>query len=451
MQLNQESVATPLDPPANVAAPVRARLWHQRSGRLLVSLADQGVCSATNFLTSVLVGRSVSETAFGMFGVALFTWLMLTEVGNALVSTPHQVLSPRYKGDELRRFHGSNLLASLAIGVLTMLLLAAGGATVWATGDHAMGQTLLALSLAIGAILTRQFTRQFSFSVHNQLLALAVDSVVALVQLGVLGLLFVTHTISPVRAVLVIGLANGAAMGVFLLAARHQFKLSVRHAKEDARRIWPIAKWLVLSGLVWTVGVHGYGPLVLILSGKANAGAWTACFGIAALANPLLMGLQNLVGPSIARAYTNRPADGFRRYVVKCSVGLGVAMLPFAIFLVFFGDFVVRIFGDHYAGNGLVVGILGVSMLTHAIGFAAARGLMAIHQTRHDVVGNVLALLAMVVAGVPLIITHGVVGAAVSFVVGVVLGNGYRVLAFYQSTQAPRDVEAPMPLVGGAT
>ncbi|MEL7237365.1 MAG: polysaccharide biosynthesis C-terminal domain-containing protein [Planctomycetota bacterium] len=419
--------------PADATAP-RRRLM-RRGLKVGTSLADQAACSATNFLTGVLVSRSVTEAEFGLYGTALATLLIITEAHNALISTPHQVLSPRLHGGDLRRFNGSNLLGSLSLGGVSLIGLLAASTVVWLLGDEHFGQTMLALAIAMWAILARQFARQFSFAMHRPAMALLVDAIMAVVQLGTLFVLFRNGQLGPVSAVIVIGVANAIAVGVFLLLDRRRFAPRPVDARRDFAATWPMAKWLVFSGVLWTLGMHGYPPLIFGVAGKEQAGIWTACFGIAALANPLLMGIQNIVGPAVAHAYTAHTVEGFRRYVLRITAGFGGLVLPFAIVVSIFGELLVSIYGPQYTGYGAIVGILAFSTLTHAIGFPSARGLMAIHQTRHDLIGNVITLAVMLSAGIALIAMYGVLGAALSFVISEVLGNGYRVAAFLWLTR----------------
>ncbi len=405
----------------------RARAASDRFGRLGVSLVDQASVSATNFLTGVLIGRACSQEQLGLYGIGLAVLLIITEFHQAFVSTPHQVLYPKWTDAVARRrFNGSALLHSLSIGVVAGVGLAVAGAVV----GGEIGGALLALAVAAWAVLARHFARLFSFTTLRPSAALALDGGVALLQLGGLAVLAWTGRLSATSAFLWIGLANLASLVAWLLPLRREFAPSPQHALADVKTTWPLSRWIVLSGITWTLGMHAYPLLVGGLRSAAEAGVWTACFGIAALANPLLMGVQNWLGPAVAHAATDRSAADFRRLVLHASAAFGLLMVPVVLGTFLFGDLLVQAYGPEYAEHGSLVALLTLATLCHAVGFPSARGLFADGHAIHDFLGNVVTLALLLAVGIWLVSAFGVTGAAWSFVIGLAAGNAYRLIAF---------------------
>ena len=425
-----EAPAVPLQAAPPLAA--RLRALYDRFGRLGVSLADQAGVSATNFLTGVLIGRACSPEQLGLYGIGLAVLLIVTEVHQAFVSTPHQVLYPRQPGDaERRRFNGSALLHSLAIGGIV-------GVGVLVAALFSGGQTggvLLALAVAAWAVLARYFARLFSFTTLRPAAALWLDGGVALLQLGGLATLAWTGRLSAMSAFVWIGVSNAVALIAWLLPLRREFAPAPAAAVGDFKKTWPLSRWVVLSGVTWTLGMHAYPLLIGGLRTPAEAGVWTACFGIAALANPLLMGIQNWLGPVVAHAAVSRPRPAFRRLVLRASIGFGLLMTPVVLGTFLFGDWLVRAYGPEYATHGGLVAMLTLATLAHAVGFASARGLFADGRALHDFAGNLVTLALLLTIGLWLVARHGVDGAAWSFVIGMAAGNAYRVLAFLATSR----------------
>ena len=71
----------------------------------------------------------------------------------------------------------------------------------------------------------------------------------------------------------------------------------------DLKRNWTFGKWVFASGLLWTASTNLYPWLLAFFHGAAAAGTFAACMGVVSASNPVLLGIQNLVGPKIAHEY----------------------------------------------------------------------------------------------------------------------------------------------------
>lgn len=409
-----------------------------------MALGDQAAVSGTNFLTGLLVGRACAPEVFGRYVMALSLVLLLSEMHHALISTPHTIFSPRYQGSRLAEFNGSTLGQCLILGGLCALgLIAAAVLLPERTQDlEALGSVLLALAVSIWAIFARNYARLFSFAIHRPRVALAVDAAVMLLQLGSVGLLAWNDALNSQRAILLIGGANAAAALAWFIPSRRRFSIDVGRSLSTIRQTWPLARWVFFSGLLWTLSIHAYPWVISFILGHDGVGIWGACFAIAAVANPLLMGLQNLVAPSIAHAFTRRDTVGFRRHVLRLAVGFAGLMIPFAIPAALLAEWFVRLYGEVYAGNGHIVTILAASTIIQGFSFSLSRGLFAAHQARHDLIANVVSLGVLLLVGYPLISRFGVAGAAGCLVASEVLGALYRLGSFLISTRDPMDEPA---------
>ena len=393
------NVPKPTSLPAGFASGIRRSSFITHHFRFLVSLADQAAVSGTNFLSGVVIGRACSEAEFGRYGMALAAMLVLTEVGNALVGTPHQVMYPRLAAANRPRFNGATLWHAVGLAALV----ATGFLAAGAVAGGSTGSVLLALSVAAAAVLVRYYARLFSFTVLRPAAALVLDGTVCVLQLGGLIVLWRAGRLTPASALLVIAAANGLALSAWLLARRGDFaRVTPRDAAGDLRRTWPLARWVFFSGLLWTLGMHTYPWLVGGLRGEAAAGAWAACFGIGALANPLMMGVQNLVGPAVAHEHAKDAGPAaFRRFVMLATVGFALAMVPFVAAAAVFGEVFLKLYGEgKYAGYGPVVALLAASTVAHALGFPSSRALMATGRARQDTMANVVVLIVLLTGGV---------------------------------------------------
>ena len=62
------------------AAALRAKATHAAAGRGLLLVADQGVASATNFLTTIMIGRACLPEELGLYSLAFSLSIVLMTV-----------------------------------------------------------------------------------------------------------------------------------------------------------------------------------------------------------------------------------------------------------------------------------------------------------------------------------------------------------------------------------
>ncbi len=221
-----------------------------------------------------------------------------------------------------------------------------------------------------------------------------------------------------------------------LLLRRREFVVRFSRVAGDLRTTWGLSRWIFLSGIVWTVGTHGYPLLIGGLRGKAEAGVWFACYTLAALANPLLMGITNSLGPAVANRAAANDSAGLRRFVGRSSVAFAGLMACWAMVALIGGELFLKVYDDKYAGYGALVGVLSLVSVAHSLGFASSRGLFALGGARHDFIANLLALAVMLGLGSWLVWSFGVFGGAAAMVASVAAGNAYRIVGFYKLARA---------------
>ncbi|MEM7808321.1 MAG: polysaccharide biosynthesis C-terminal domain-containing protein [Planctomycetota bacterium] len=398
----------------------------RRGLRLGLTLGDQAVVSGTNFLSNVMLAKALAKPELGVYGMAFAGLLFATEAVHALVSTPHQVLLARRDKAERSIFNGSALTHALGVGLLVSGIVAivalAGGGTTFAT-----------LAAMAWAVLLRYFVRVFCFTTGTPGWALPLDVITSVIQLGGIWILWQTGNLSATTALLTLGTANVVSASVVLLARRREFRIQWHRVLADLSATWSLSRWIFASGIVWTVGTHGYPLLIGVVRDKSSAGIWFACYGLAAIANPLLMGITNSLGPAVANRAASGSASDLERFVGIASLAFAGVMSVYATAAFFLGEWMLQLlYDDKYAGFGNVVGIMALVSIVHALGFASSRGLFALDAARPDFVANILALGVMLGAGTWLTWSFGIRGAAVAMVLSVATGNVYRIVCFFR-------------------
>ena len=398
----------------------------------IATLADQGVASATNFLTGVIIGRACAKEEFGLYMLGFSIVLFVMTLQTSLISTPYMVYSPRLIGREHGRYTGSTLIHQLALSALTIFALAVGGVALsFGVGPQGLAPVVWALVVVITFILVREYARRVCFANLQVKTALLLDSCVAVVQVSGLLLLAYLGVLSAGLAYWVVGLACGLAVVGWLIRMRKTFALQLTRAISDLGRNWSFGKWVFASGLRWALSMNLYPWILAAFHGTASTGVWAACFGVAAIGNPLLLGMQNFLGPKIAHSYAEGGTMALRRFVIKASGFFSLVIAPFCVLLlVFGGSLIVILYGDKYTGNGLVVSILALNLLVSAMAFCFSRALFAMERADVDFAVNFVALFILLTLGFWLVKAFGPLGVACGLLSGNTVATAVRYILF---------------------
>jgi O-antigen/teichoic acid export membrane protein len=395
-------------------------------------LADQGVVSATNFLTGVIIARVCSKEELGLYMLGFSLILLTADLQTSLIATPYMVYAPRLKDDAHAMYTGSTLIHQLALCFLIVLALAGGEiATRHGVGPRGLGPVLWALVAVATLIMLRDYARRVFFACLKVRRALILDTCIAAGQIGGLLLLARFGLLSASRAYWVVGFACGIAVLGWLWSERSFYRLRISQSLADFKKNWAFGKWVFAGGLVWAISMNLYPWLLAVFHGTVSAGTWAACLGAVALGNPAVLGAQNFLGPKIAHVYAEEGARALRGFVLKASLAFALTMSLFGLGMMLVGgSLVALLYGDRYAGNGLVVTILAFNLAVSAVAFSFSRALYTVERADVELVVNLVGLFIMLSLGLWLVQSYGILGAALGLLAANTAATGVRVGAF---------------------
>ena len=403
------------------------------------TLANQGVVSATNFLTGVAIGRFCTKDQFGLYMLGFTIVLFVADLQTSLISTPYMIYSPRLKENDLRIYNGSSLLHQVVFSILLILALAAWGGYLFSGfGPPGLAPILLSLSAVIGFIMMREFIRRFCFANLAMRTSLIFDSFISVLQLSGLFLLAHLGFLSANLAIWIIGCACGFGSAAWLLLFRSSFAMRIGQSLIDFKANWRFAKWVFASGILWAVSMNLYPWFLTLFHGTASAGEWGACLGVLGLINVPLMGIQNFIGPKISYVYANNGESGLRSFAFKTSMLVGIIMSALCYVLYLFGDpLMVFLYGAKYTGNGSVIFVLALSLVAASLAFAFSRGLFALERADIDFKVNFIPLIILFTFGIWFVRYHGPLGAAYGLLLANLAAAAVRFFSFTVLTRTP--------------
>jgi O-antigen/teichoic acid export membrane protein len=397
------------------------RLWQLGTSRPVLSIADQGVVSAGNLLSVVIITRLCSRAEYGYYALAFTLVVAFAIAQQSLITEAYKVFVHRVDGEARRRYTGSTLLHQIAFAAAasTLLALVAGaGALTGALGGVATVMAPLAAVMAL--VLFKEYARQISFAHLQPALALALDSGVALVQVAVLAALAWTGNLSAATAVLALGVAAGLSALGWIAARWRAFQPVRAEALPDFRRNWVFGRWIFAYGILFTASVQSYPWILTTLHGPEATGTYGACFMVVnLLTNPLVIGLGSFLGPKTAQAFALGGVEALAPVVAKASLFFVLALGAFCAALFFVGGWIlVLLSGEKYAGHGSVVFVLALAQLAWAYTVPANSALYAMERGEVGFRALLFALAVTLTAGVALVWAWGPMGAAAGLLAG---------------------------------
>lgn len=411
----------------------------------IFSFADQAVASGTNFLTGVIIGHLCSKAELGLYTLGFSLVTLITSLQISLITTPYMVYAPRLERRAHALYTGSALLHQLVFCLIAMLGVMGGALVVGhGIGPMGLGPVLRALVLVIAPMMLREHARRIIFARLQFTTALIFDSFIALGQIGGLLLLARFGLLSASCAYLVTGLVCGIAVLGWLWSDRRFYHLQISESLADFKKNCTLGKWVFASGLVWTVVMNLYPWLLAAFHGVASTGVWAACLGVISIGNPMLKGIQNLVGPKIAHLYASQGPRALHRLVLKITalIAIPIALLCAAM-VTWGGSLLVLLYGKQYAGNSLVVAILALNLLVGAVTISFSPALFAVNRARMDFIANLAALFIITALGVWLVWVFGALGAALGLLGASVAASAVRTTVFLRS---PTSIVGQCPL-----
>ena len=339
---------------------------------------------------------------------------------SSLILVPYLVYSPRLNPGEHARYRGSTLIHQLGLSALAIIVLTLGGVILSiGIGPQGLAPVVWTLVVVSTFISLRDYIRQISFANLCFNKALILDLGVSALQLFGIILLTSLGLISAKMAYWVIGLSCGLASLGWIVWMRQAFAPQIAQSISDLVVNWKLGKWVFASGLLLILSMVLYPWVLAFFHGIASNGVWGACFGIAAICNPLLLAMQSFLGPKLSHSYAESGGMGLRRFLFKACAVSSLVLTPLCVLLFSFGgSLVVVVYGDKYAGNGLLVSILALNLMVLNISFSLSKTLIVMEHAKVEFAANFVALFVLLMLGVWLIKYFGPVGMAFGILAG---------------------------------
>jgi O-antigen/teichoic acid export membrane protein len=379
-----------------------------RSG---LSIVDQVVCSASSFVTLVILSRALLPADLGTYILVFNAVLMLTGLQQGFVTGPYRALgAPR--GFAVGFVAAQARIQAALLACETLLLaaflhwyLAVDGARLAASigvlvllQSHEFVRTVLATRLAVPRLL--------ALDVVTHTLRL-----LGLFAMQRMGLLSVTTALG--------WLAASSLVAWFQMD--RQWFAAVAIA-EVWRANWRFGRWLLVESVAHLISTRSYLYVIGALLGREQVAALSASQNLANAVNVIVMGLTAAAVP-IARLKLEREGyDAWKSWLTTVALLMLLASGgAFAAIAVFARPLVGWLYPSFYAPYAPLVIVLAFGMLLEALSANLTSAFWTAGRPELNVAGKVIAAAAAVVWAYPGVTAFGIFGAAAGLVLSPVI------------------------------
>ncbi|HET6889531.1 MAG TPA: hypothetical protein VFH31_00395 [Pyrinomonadaceae bacterium] len=413
----------------SIASLQTVNFWLKRYRRVNWAVADQSVVSGVNFLTGVLLARALGIEEFGVFALAWMAVVLLSAVQGALIISPMMSVGPQQTEYPAPIYYGAVVVQQLVACILSfLLLLVAVKASALLFPNWKIEGFALPLAAAACAFQAQEFIRRYLFVQDKSALAFANDAVKYVGQLGLLLVLFQTHSLNIERALWVIAGISALAVAGGMFSLR-QVKWEQAASLRVWKRNWQFSKWLVPSALMQFAA----GNLFFIAAGSfvgvAAVGAMKAAANIMGMTHVLLLGLGNVVPRTAAWWYREGKLPALVAYLKKVALLIGLTTGIVALIAAIAPRFWFSLFfGPQFADYGYVLQWLALCYLVTSMVLPVQVGLQTLEYTRPIFTARLITTILSAVTVIPVVGSFGLLGALAGTLGSVLIF--YGILAF---------------------
>jgi O-antigen/teichoic acid export membrane protein len=420
----------------------------------VLALCDQAVISLGNFLTGVVLGRLAGKEQLGLYALCWTIVCTTIDLSGALTTTPYTVFSPHLRRFQRRSYIGNMFLLHCVISVTAAVLLAA-ASLLYTSERSAVGMLRVLLTTAAVLVLlnAREFARRICFADLAIGFALILDTVFLALHVAGLMMLWRNEALAASAVYLLLGIIALVQTTTWCFVYRAKIKVTKEWWSEGLRN-WHFSKWVLGSGLLWTLATYLYPWLLAAYHGTMSAGVWASCSAVVAVGNPVLGGLINYLGPRLSTLYAREGHAAMRTYVYRSSVLLVLMLSPFALALSFWGGRIMSaLYGPAYADTQPILILLSLNLLALSFTQPYSRGLFALQSAKIDMVVNLAALVLLFTCGVIAVKFYSLTGAAFALLLSTTITAAMRFAAFAKATGpiSPSETLQPSQWVAAAS
>lgn len=387
-----------------------------------LSLVEQGLISAANFLALLFLARGLDSATFGTFSYAWLILLFVVNLQRSAVVVPFVIhtAEPGTLAAEadlwtrLNRWTTALSAAALAGTAAALPLFAAPG---W------MVAAFLMAALFVPPAFGYEFRRRWLIQLDRYGAAVFAALLYLVIYLGGVAAAVALHSLE-VAALAFLAANGGAALLCAILAPRLPRSAKPAPFAPFLRRLAHFIGWSVASNLAY----NGYGhlpPLILgALAGPVPVALFQAMRNFTQPLSTAATAIDNFDKPRAARAYAADGIAGLRRAMGHATLAMAALTLPYLVVLLVAGDWVVGlVYGQRYGDPTAVLAWFAACHVAIIVAYPTETALFLLRRPDLLFIGRIASAVAGIGLCLALIPAWGLAGAMAGILGGILVSS----------------------------
>jgi len=411
-----------------------SQLWERKgasfrlAGDGLAVLLAAAIGSGFSFLSQVMLARILGPEQFGIYSLVL-SWVAALSL-----------LLPFGLDATILRFvaaYGTLRNFSALRGLLLRITqIVAGGSLIAAALMAAMSMSLrpgISQAFLVGALLLPMVTlfqvgNKIVLGLHHPVCSALSGQMVRHSTLAALILILGYGMRIPLTAQRAVLLA-AAAMLVGLVTNQYFTFLYLPKELFQVRAEYRTREWLGvgLPLMVVTAAEQTLARGDIIILGvfrtKTEVGFYGAVVALTLCMDLISASMNSVIAPRFAELHAKHDRDSLQKLLTRSSAIVFLATLPIGLLFILFGRQILQLFGKDFSSGASALALLSIASLIRAL--AGSVGLLLSMTGLHSLYAKTVVVTACIAIGLDLALipSFGVMGAAVSTLLGVIVGS----------------------------
>ena len=298
-------------------------------------LFDQALVSGGNFLTTLVLARTLAPSSYGIFSLILLFLYAINTCHNSLVIYPLTMRVAKGTAEDLPGNTASSLLQTI------LLALPLAVACLLFSVVTKQGHIAFALIIAMLAWQMQETTRRALLASQNAQKALLPDSLCFLGQ-GLILLALRPQSLTAILSVIILTSAIALLWQMVTLRVRPAHIAPNGKLLENIRYSWSLGSHILGGNLFNMVALQLPSWTLAWFGGPVSVAGYQSLLNLAGIANPIIFSVNTSLIPTVARS----AADGYaaaRRTALRLGLQYGALMLPLFLALALLPRWVMRL------------------------------------------------------------------------------------------------------------
>ena len=381
---------------------------------------DQGLYSFTNFLTGVLLARSLLKEEYGVYVLALSLIISITGIQRAVITVPYTVYSHQHKGEELNSYTGSVFIHQIFLLIIAIAFSLISSQYFFLREGSAHNEVfILTFALGVTGVLLKDFVRSYLLAQLAVRQSVIMGISVNIIQLLILVMLYVKHSLTIHNAFLIIGSCS-VIPSLYFFLKNSKIRVNAPQILKDFSNNLKLSKWILGSSIISTLSSQSYPWLLAFFADKNSVAVLGVTLSLANIFGPFLQGINSYIFPKMSRSRCNGTPLGVINIMKKAIIVLSIIFAFWVICGVIFGNQLLSlIYSSKYAGYSAVLIIVMLSSFFSAITAPLNSALDVLERSDISFKSLIAGLTVTVSIGTLLVYQWGLYGA----VMGILLSN----------------------------